>query len=219
MQGLMLWLLLTFLLGAAIYFSKITRQKRLLLNRAKAWPEVLDLIISALQSGASITESLANLAKVGPLALRSDFAEFAKNISTGVRFEVALSKLKIKFSDPISDQLCEALFFAAKFGSRNTVKVLRELSEYVSSDLAIRAEINTRFGWIKNSANLAALAPWLLLLILRTQENARIAYQQDIGQFLMLIGVLATALAYLWMNKIAELPKSKRLFTLALNEK
>jgi len=63
------------------------------------------------------------------------------------------------------------------------------------------------------------LAPWLLLLILRTQENARIAYQQDIGQFLMLIGVLATALAYLWMNKIAELPKSKRLFTLALNEK
>ncbi len=219
MQGLMLWLLLTFLLGAAIYFSKITRQKRLLLNRAKAWPEVLDLIISALQSGASITESLANLEKVGPLALRSDFAEFAKNISTGIRFEVALSKLKIKFSDPISDQLCEALFFAAKFGSRNTVRVLRELSEYVSSDLAVRAEINTRFGWIKNSANLAALAPWLLLLILRTQENARIAYQQDIGQFLMLIGVLATALAYLWMNKIAELPKSKRLFTLALNEK
>ncbi len=219
MQGLMLWLLLTFLLGAAIYFSKITRQKRLLLNRAKAWPEVLDLIISALQSGASITESLANLEKVGPLALRSDFAEFAKNISTGIRFEVALSKLKIKFSDPISDQLCEALFFAAKFGSRNTVKVLRELSEYVSSDLAVRAEINTRFGWIKNSANLAALAPWLLLLILRTQENARIAYQQDIGQFLMLIGMLATALAYLWMNKIAELPKSKRLFTLALNEK
>jgi len=72
MQGLMLWLLLTFLLGAAIYFSKITRQKRLLLNRAKAWPEVLDLIISALQSGASIKESLANLEKVGPLALRSD---------------------------------------------------------------------------------------------------------------------------------------------------
>jgi len=31
--------------------------------------------------------------------------------------------------------------------------------------------------------------------------------------------VLATALAYLWMNKIAQLPKSKRLFTLALDEK
>ena len=136
-----------------------------------------------------------------------------------MRFEAALSKLKEKFSDPISDQLCEALFFAAKFGSRNTVRVLLELSEYVSSDLAVRAEINTRFGWIRNSANLAALAPWLLLLILRTQENARVAYQQNIGQFLMVVGVLATALAYLWMNKIAQLPKSKRLFILALDEK
>jgi hypothetical protein len=35
----------------------------------------------------------------------------------------------------------------------------------------------------------------------------------------MVVGVLATALAYLWMNKIAQLPKSKRLFTLALDEK
>jgi tight adherence protein B len=219
MQSLTLWLLLSFLIAAVIYFSKFVKKKRLVLNRANAWPEVLDLIISALQSGASITESLANLAKVGPLSIRADFAEFAKNVSTGMRFELALSKLKNKFSDPIADQLCESLFFASKFGSRNTVRILRELSEYVSSDLAVRAEINTRFGWIRNSANLAALAPWLLLLILRTQENARIAYQQNIGQFLMLVGVIATALAYIWMNKIAELPKSKRLFTLALDEK
>ena len=219
MQSLTLWLLLTFLMGATLYVLRVAKQKRLALSRANAWPEVLDLIISALQSGASITESLANLGKVGPLSIRPDFTQFAEHVSSGMRFELALSKLKEKFSDPISDQLCESLFFAAKFGSRNTVRVLRELSEYVSSDLAVRAEINTRFGWIRNSANLAALAPWLLLLILRTQENARVAYQQNIGQFLMVVGVLTTALAYLWMNKIAQLPKSKRLFTLALDEK
>jgi len=118
-----------------------------------------------------------------------------------------------------SDQLFEALYFAAKFGSRNTIKVLRELSEYVSADLSVRAEINTRFGWIKNSANLAALAPWLLFLILRTQINAKVAYEQPFGQFLMAIGVLATLIAYYWMNRIANLPKAKRIFTLALGEK
>ena len=127
--------------------------------------------------------------------------------------------LKVKFADPISDQLFEALYFAAKFGSRNTIKVLRELSEYVSADLSVRAEINTRFGWIKNSANLAALAPWLLFLILRTQINAKVAYEQPFGQFLMAIGVLATLIAYYWMNRIANLPKAKRIFTLALGEK
>jgi len=219
MQTLTLWLVLAVLMGVSLYFTKIAKQKRIRVSRANAWPEVLDLIISALQSGASITESLANLAKVGPLSIRADFAEFTVNINSGMKFEIALGRLKEKFSDPITDQLCEVLILAAKFGSRNTVKVLREFSEYVSSDLAVRAEINTRFGWIRNSANLAALAPWILLIILRTQENARVAYQQNVGQVLMIVGVLATALAYLWMNKIAELPKSKRLFTLSLVDK
>jgi tight adherence protein B len=219
MQTLTLWLVLAVLMGVSRYFIKIAKQKRIRVSRANAWPEVLDLIVSALQSGASITESLANLAKVGPLSIREDFAEFTANISSGVKFEIALGRLKEKFSDPITDQLCEVLILAAKFGSRNTVKVLREFSEYVSSDLAVRAEINTRFGWIRNSANLAALAPWILLIILRTQENARVAYQQNVGQVLMIFGVLATALAYLWMNKIADLPKSKRLFTLSLVDK
>jgi len=219
MQTLTLWLVLAVLMGVSLYFIKIAKQKRIRVSRANAWPEVLDLIISALQSGASITESLANLAKVGPLSIRADFAEFTVNINSGMKFEIALGRLKEKFSDPITDQLCEVLILAAKFGSRNTVKVLREFSEYVSSDLAVRAEINTRFGWIRNSANLAALAPWILLIILRTQENARVAYQQNVGQVLMIVGVLATALAYLWMNKIAELPKSKRLFTLSLVDK
>ena len=179
----------------------------------------MDLVISSLQSGASITESLSNLANVGPNSLRVDFADFSSNMASGIKFEIALNKLKVKFADPISDQLFEALYFAAKFGSRNTIKVLRELSEYVSADLSVRAEINTRFGWIKNSANLAALAPWMLFLILRTQINAKVAYEQPFGQFLMAIGVLATLIAYYWMNRIANLPKAKRIFTLALGEK
>lgn len=89
----------------------------------------------------------------------------------------------------------------------------------MSADLALRAEINTRFGWIKNSANLAALAPWILFLILRTQENAKAAYLEPTGQLIMLFGVLATIAAYIWMNKIANLPKSKRLFTMQMIKK
>ena len=89
----------------------------------------------------------------------------------------------------------------------------------MSADLALRAEINTRFGWIKNSANLAALAPWILFVILRTQENARVAYLQPTGQLLMIFGVIATLLAYLWMSRIAKLPKAKRLFTMQISTK
>lgn len=218
MNKLMIWVLLAFLIATVYFIVKKNREKRAAQNRANAWPEALDLVISALQSGASIIESLSNLANIGPNSLRSDFADFSANMANGAKFEIALNRLKIRFADPISDQLFEALHFAAKFGSRNTIQVLRELSEYVSADLFVRAEINTRFGWIRNSANLAALAPWLLFLILRTQPNAKLAYQQPFGQFLMAGGVLATLIAYYWMNRIANLPKAKRIFTLALGD-
>jgi len=197
-------------LSVSIYFAfSLKKREKIKLNRESAWPEVLDLIISALQSGASISESLSNLGRVGPNAIKNAFK----------KFDDCLTDLKKEFADPISDQLFECLYFAAKFGSKNTVKVLRELSEYVSADLALRAEINTRFGWIRNSANLAALAPWILFLILRTQENAKAAYLEPTGQLIMLFGVLATIAAYIWMNKIANLPKSKRLFTMQMIEK
>jgi len=201
----------------AIYLATISYQaKKIAINRAQAWPEVLDLLISSLQSGSSISESLSNLATVGPQSIRKEFDKFSMSLIAGEKFEVAINDLKEEFTDPITDQLFETLYFATKFGSKNTIKVLREISEYVSADLALRAEINTRFGWIKNSANLAALAPWLLFIILRTQENARLAYMQSTGQLLMIFGVIATLLAYLWMSRIAKLPKAKRLFTMQI---
>ena len=162
---------------------------------------------------------MANLGKIGPAAVRENFARFTKNLTQGEKFEDCLSKLKADFADPISDQLFETLYFAARFGSRNTIKVLRELSEYVAADLSTRSEIQIRFGWIKNSANLAALAPWVLFLILRTQENAKAAYLQPTGQLILVLGVVATLMAYLWMNKIANLPKAKRLFTKQISAK
>lgn len=214
-------LLILFILSLlAIYLAKISYQARkITINRAQAWPEVLDLLISSLQSGASISESLSNLATVGPQSIRKEFDKFSKSLNGGEKFELAINDLKEEFADPITDQLFETLYFATKFGSKNTIKVLREISEYASADLALRAEINTRFGWIKNSANLAALAPWLLFIILRSQENARIAYLQPTGQLLMIFGVIATLLAYLWMSRIAKLPKAKRLFTMQITTK
>jgi tight adherence protein B len=214
-------LLILFILSIlAIYLATISYQARkIAINRAQSWPEVLDLLIASLQSGASISESLSNLATVGPQSIRKEFDKFSKSLIAGEKFEVAINDLKEEFADPITDQLFETLYFATKFGSKNTIKVLREISEYVSADLALRAEINTRFGWIKNSANLAALAPWLLFIILRSQENARIAYLQPTGQLLMIFGVIATLLAYLWMSRIAKLPKAKRLFTMKITTK
>mgnify|MGYP006199836311 FL=1 len=219
MKSLTVFVFIIFLFVSIYFAFLLKKREKIKINRESSWPEVLDLTISALQSGASISESLANLGRVGPNAIKKEFRRFEENILSGKKFDDCLTDLKREFADPISDQLFECLYFASKFGSKNTVKVLRELSEYVSADLAVRAEITTRFGWVRNSANLAALAPWILFLILRTQENAKAAYLEPTGKLIMLFGVLATITAYIWMNKIAKLPKSKRLFTMQMIEK
>lgn len=206
----------TILISGLLLAYKSYKSKKIKTQQANSWPEVLDLIISSLQSGASISESLSTVGRVGPLCVRNQFLVFSNKVTQGERFDSALNYLKGEFSDPIADQLFESLYFASLFGSKNTIKVLRELSEYVSSDLALRGEIQIRFGWIKNSANLAALAPWLLFLILRSQENARNAYLQPVGQLIIISGVITTFIAYIWMQRIAKLPTAKRLFTLEI---
>lgn len=204
-------ILMTLILSAIFLRIKL-KQEALIRARSNALPEVIELIISGLQSGMSISETLESLGNVGPKCVQIDFKRFATNLREGGEFQSEIEKIKDQFKDANTDQLFESLIYANAFGGRNTIKILHELADFLAEDIAIRSEIMARFGWIKNSAILAAIAPWLLLLILRTQESARVAYQQSTGQIFLLTGVLTSVIAYFWMRKIAQLPKSKRLF-------
>jgi tight adherence protein B len=200
------------LISSAILLRGKMKKEALVRARSEALPEVIELIISGLQSGMSISETLESLGNIGPKHVQTDFKRFAENLREGSEFQLEIEKLKDQFKDSNADQLFETLIYANAFGGRNTIKILHELTDFLAEDIAIRSEIMARFGWIKNSAVLAAIAPWLLLLILRTQESARIAYQQSTGQIFLLTGVFTSVIAYFWMQKIAQLPKSKRVF-------
>ena len=207
--------LITLVSGGTLFliiFLHYKRAENLIIERTNSLPEIIDLIISGLQAGVSITETLANLGKIGPTCVRDVFIQFEINLRADGNIQAELNILKDEFKDPLADQLFETLIYASKFGGRNAIKILHELAEFVAADISLRSEILARFGWVKNSAALASIAPWLLYLILRTQENARIAYSQPIGQLFMVIGFAFTVIAYLWMQKIASLPKAKRIF-------
>ena len=53
------------------------------------WPEILDHIISGLQSGLSLAETLVVLSGRGPEKTRSNFALFSQDLRTGLEFEKA----------------------------------------------------------------------------------------------------------------------------------
>ena len=213
MNHLTILILTSTALLLSIFIYKSNQANKLIIEKSEALPEIIDLVISGLQAGMSISETLANLGKVGPKCVKQIFIEFELNLRKTGNFQFEINKLKDEFEDSLADQLFETLIYANKFGGSNAIKILHELAVFVSEDLSLRWEISARFGWVKNSAALAAGAPWLLYLIFRTQESAKVAYNQPIGQMFMIVGFACTVIAYFWMQKIAELPRAKRVFT------
>jgi tight adherence protein B len=79
--------------------------------------------------------------------------------------------------------------------------------------LALRAEITAKHSWVKNSAALAAAAPWILLLLLANQPNTLRAYTSITGFTILITGALLTLTAYFWMEKVGRLNESPRIFS------
>ena len=175
-----------------------------------AWPEAIDSLVSALQAGISISEALTQLALHGPKVLRPSFAQIQSNLLSLGNFEQVLLKEKRRLDSAISDQVFETLIISKDFGGKDANNALRLLAEFVREDIAVAEEIRTKFGWIRNSALLATAAPWLLLILLSTQNSTVEIYSTPSGALVLSLGVVMTATAYIWMEKVGSLPAAPR---------
>ena len=202
--------LITTTIPIVIIRRRVENERALLQN---LWPEILDHIISGLQSGLSLAETLVALGTRGPVKSRSIFLLFSEKLREGNDFGQSLNELKQAFNDGTADQVCEVLEFARVSGSRDTSLTLRTLSNFIRRDLALRAEISAKHSWVKNSAALAAVAPWILLLLLATQANTLRAYISAAGLTILIIGALLTVIAYFWMEKVGKISETPRIFS------
>ena len=200
-------------LAAGIAFVTVHGKKNI--NEAaliSAWPEVIDHLMSGIQSGLSLTESLAGLSNRGPEILRPAFSEFRAALYGSGDLTKAIEVLKHKFSHHGSDQIFEALLISKELGGSELLQILRTLGDFLRQDLALRREIEVKHGWIKGSAHISAAAPWILLLLLSTQPSTAIAYSTTTGAVILIAGLAMTGIAYLWMNRLGRLPQTPRVF-------
>lgn len=177
-----------------------------------AWPEVIDHLISGIQSGLSISETIIGLSWRGPNVLREYFAEFGESMKRDGNFDSALRNLKESCGQHGSDQIFEAIAISKSLGGNELLNILRTVGTFLRQDLALRREIEVKHGWIKNSAHLSAAAPWLLLLLLSSQPSTARAFSTPTGVLILLAGLAMTAIAYIWMNHLGKLPELPRVF-------
>lgn len=195
--------------------SYVTVRTKTHINEAAliaAWPEVIDHLMSGIQSGLSLTESLAGLSTRGPEILRPAFVQFRANLHGSGDLTLAINELKTMFSHHGSDQIFEALLISKTLGGSELLQILRTLGDFLRQDLALRREIDVKHGWIKNSAHISAAAPWILLLLLSTQPSTAKAYSTAAGAMILIAGLVMTAIAYIWMNRLGRLPQTPRVF-------
>ena len=119
-------------LAAGIAF--VTVKAKSSLNEAAlvaAWPEVIDHLMSGIQSGLSLTESLAGLSTRGPELLRPAFTQFKATLYGSGDVGKAIQELRSKFSHHGSDQIFEALIKGecTLNASTSTVKWYKRLAE------------------------------------------------------------------------------------------
>ena len=200
-------------LGALIPSMLIKRNtQRRQESLAGLWPEILDHMISGLRSGLSIAETISSLSTRGPENSRPIFLECKRLLLAGSDMPSIFEYIKREFSDPVADQVCEVLDFARGTGSRDTAITLRTLGDFIRSDIAVRGEIHAKLGWIKNSAIVAAAAPWILLVILSSQPTTLQAFSTLSGHLILLVGVVLSVLAYLWMSRVGRVHEIPRIF-------
>lgn len=192
------------------FLASKRKQIKLRKNQDRAWPIAIDAIISSLQAGQSISESIRSVSSHGPQELQPIFQRIERRLEEGELLEIALESEIIRVDTGIADQTLTALILAKEFGGRDVTTTLRMLSNFLREEQEAIEEIETKFGWVRNSALLGAVAPWLLLALLSTQKNTIIAYQSNAGRIVLSIGVIATAIAFIWMERVARLPEQPR---------
>lgn len=181
-------------------------------SQRTVWPDVVDHLVAAVRSGLALPDSVSSLARTGPVATRAAFEAFAREYDLTGNFSLSLDSLKATLADPVADRILETLRMAREVGGSDLTLVLRSLAAWLRQETAVRQEVEARQSWILNAARLGVAAPWVLLLLLGSRQEAAIAYNTPAGLLVILGGLVVSAIAYRLMIALGRLPEEQRWF-------
>jgi tight adherence protein B len=211
-QSLVISIAFSLFVGIFITVAQNKSADKKSLEIQSAAPEMIDHLITGLQSGLSLSESLSGLAIRGPSVLAPYFEDFQGELRESGDFYGSLERVKHELAEPSTDLVIEAILISKTLGGAELMNILRLLGNFIREDLALRREISIKQNWIKNSAHLSAGAPWILLLLLSTQRSTVEAFSNTAGIMILFSGLLMTSIAYLWMNRLGRIPQQTRIF-------
>lgn len=192
------------------YLTLQARRAKTRLRRGKAWPNLVDNLVSGVRAGLSLGDTLLEMTANPPKTMQVPFAHFAAHYRAGGNLDVSLKALKAELADPIGDRIVEALLLASQVGGNNLVALLEDLGTMLRAEERTRAEVLARQSWTITGARLAAAAPWVVLALLLTRGQTLEVYSTPTGSVILLMGASVSVVAYLTMLRLGRLEVSPR---------
>ncbi|WP_296631387.1 type II secretion system F family protein [Rhodoluna sp.] len=190
----------------------LTKARNRRAELVKVWPEVVDSIHSAITSGLSLAEALAEVAHSGPTKLRLAFANSSARLDAGVQMVDSLDLLKADLGEVHADRLCEILRLSATGGGESLARALREQSKQLRSDVALWGELASKQGWVAGTAKLAVAAPWIVVAMLSIRSENAAIYNSTVGVAILMVGFVVSVFAYRLIHFLGTLPEQPRVF-------
>jgi len=201
------------LLGASYLPLAYLRGRRRARQRAhsRCWPEAVELLAGAVRAGDTLVGAIGLLAERGPEPLRPAFRSLVNDHRVSGDLDAALARFAASVADPVGDRVAATLTVAHRVGGRELGRVLRTLAEFLREDLAMRREVESRQSWTLVAARVAAAAPWIVLVLVASRDQARHAYDTPGGLAVLAAGAAVTALGYRLMLALGRMPEPVRL--------
>jgi len=165
----------------------------------------------AVRGGLGLSDGLAGLATYGPPLLRQELVKLAAD-SGRMGLAAASSRFAARMKDPGADLLAATLAFNDRVGGKQVTEVLDAMAEELAAEARTIRELRARQSRQRTSARVVALAPLVLLVVLRQVNPAYLeAYGTPTGQLVLGAASLMIGIGYLVMIRLARTIEPPRI--------
>ena len=183
-------------------------------QKMRQWTLLIDDLTSGVRAGLTISEALAQALQNCEEPLRLDFQEAILEMNRSGQVSKVISILKNQITDTVGVATLKLLQVVMKTGANDLATSLSILSNSSRENHNLIQELKAKQSWVLNGARISVVSPWLVLLALWTQESVRNAYQNLIGQLILILVAAVGLFGYLVMKRIGRIEVFRRVETI-----
>lgn len=199
-------MLISLILGALPFLYVLRKRARRFAQFEQALPEALELMVSAIRAGQSLTSALGVVAKESPEPVRREFRHCFDEQAYGLELRTAMENLAARM--PLQDvRIIATAILVQKESGGNLAEVLDKTAEVIRERFRLNRQIRIHTAQGRMSGWILTFAPVALafLLYLMNPEQESLLWTTALGLKLLYGSVVMTILGGLIIRKIVRI--------------